>query len=71
MKLGWSLATRYYVLTIVLILLVLLAWSTRELFSPLVIAGLIAYVLIRSLTCYQIAPAWDIVLRLIWFTSSV
>ena len=45
MKLGWSLATRYYVLTIVLLLIGLLAWVTREIFSPLVIAGLISYVL--------------------------
>ena len=42
---GWSTAARYYVLTVVLILLGLLAWITREMFSPLVIAGLIAYVL--------------------------
>ncbi len=45
MKPGWSLVTRYYVLTIVLLLIGLLAWATREMFSPLVIAGLIAYVL--------------------------
>lgn len=45
MKHGWSLAARYYVLTIVLLLIGLLAWATREIFSPLVIAGLIAYVL--------------------------
>ena len=45
MKLGWSLTTRYYVLTIVLLLIGLLAWVTREIFSPLVIAGLISYVL--------------------------
>ena len=45
MKLGWSLPTRYYVLTVVLILFGLLAWAVREMFSPLVIAGLIAYVL--------------------------
>jgi len=45
MKLGWSLATRYYVLTIVLLLVGLLAWVTREIISPLVIAGLISYVL--------------------------
>lgn len=45
MKMGWSLATRYYILTIVLIFLGVLAWATRALFSPLVIAGLIAYIL--------------------------
>ncbi len=45
MKLGWSLATRYYVLTIVLLLIGFLAWTMREIFSPLIIAGLISYVL--------------------------
>ncbi len=41
----WSYATRYYVLTIVLILLAVLAWLTREMFGPLMVAGLIAYIL--------------------------
>ncbi len=41
----WSKTTRYYVLTIVLILLIALAWVTREMFGPLMVAGLIAYVL--------------------------
>jgi predicted PurR-regulated permease PerM len=45
MKLGWSLETRYYVLTIVILLTGVVAWTAREMFSPLVIAGLIAYIL--------------------------
>ncbi|HBX68767.1 MAG TPA: hypothetical protein DEH25_05135 [Chloroflexi bacterium] len=42
---GWNLATRYYVLTIVLLLFGLLAWTTRDLFAQLMVAGLIAYLL--------------------------
>ena len=45
MKNGWSLPTRYYILTIVLLLIGFLVWQTREIFNPLVIAGLIAYFL--------------------------
>ena len=41
----WNKTTRYYVLTIVLILLAALAWVTREMFGPLVVAGLVAYLL--------------------------
>ena len=35
---NWSLSARYYVLTVILILAVLLGWVVRELFGPLVIA---------------------------------
>ena len=45
MKTGWSLPVRFYVLTLVLLFLGVVAWATREMFGPLVIAGLIAYIL--------------------------
>ena len=45
MKIGWSITTRYYVLTIVLLLTSFLVWQIREIFNPLVIAGLISYIL--------------------------
>jgi predicted PurR-regulated permease PerM len=45
MKTGWSLPTRYYVLTIILLLVGLLLWATREMLGTLMIAGLIAYIL--------------------------
>ena len=71
MKLGWSLATRYYVLTIVLILLVLLAWASRELFSPLVIAGLFAYVLnpIANLLSDRTRLGHRFAVNLVYFVS--
>jgi len=45
MNLSWSLPVRFYVLTVVLILLGILIWVTREMIAPLVIAGMIAYIL--------------------------
>jgi len=45
MKRSWSRPTRFYLLTLVLILLGILFWTVREIFGPLIIAGLIAYVL--------------------------
>ena len=45
MKQAWSVPARFYALTIVIILVVVVAWRTREMFTPLAIAGLIAYIL--------------------------
>ncbi|MFN2152382.1 MAG: AI-2E family transporter [Anaerolineales bacterium] len=45
MNLSWSLPVRFYVLTVVLILLGILIWVTREMIAPLVVAGMIAYIL--------------------------
>jgi predicted PurR-regulated permease PerM len=71
MKLGWSLATRYYVLTIVLLLIGFLAWVTREIFSPLVIAGLISYVLnsIVNLLSERTRLGHRIAVNLVYFVS--
>jgi predicted PurR-regulated permease PerM len=45
MNLSWSLPVRFYVLTVVLIMLGILIWVTREMIAPLVVAGMIAYIL--------------------------
>ncbi len=45
MKREWSLSTRYFVLTFVLVILILFFWGIREILGPLVIAGLVAYIL--------------------------
>jgi len=68
---GWSLATRYYILTIVLILIGLLAWATREMFSPLVIAGLIAYILnpIANLLSNRTRLGHRFAVNLVYFIS--
>jgi predicted PurR-regulated permease PerM len=41
----WSLSTRLFTLILVVIFLVALLWAIREIFSPLIVAGLIAYML--------------------------
>jgi predicted PurR-regulated permease PerM len=45
MKNPWSLSVRYFALGLVLVILTVVAWYVRELIAPLVIAGLIAYLL--------------------------
>ena len=45
MKREWSLSTRYFVLTFVLVTLILFFWGIREILGPLVMAGLVAYIL--------------------------
>jgi predicted PurR-regulated permease PerM len=42
---GWSLATRYFVLVLLLAGLLLLAWQLRPITGPLTIAALLAYIL--------------------------
>jgi predicted PurR-regulated permease PerM len=71
MKPGWSLATRYYVLTIALLLIGLLVWATREVFSPLVIAGLIAYILtpIANLLSERTRLGHRFAVNLVYFVS--
>ena len=41
----WSLSARFFALTWVMIFLVALLWKIREIFSPLIVASLIAYLL--------------------------
>jgi predicted PurR-regulated permease PerM len=41
----WSVQTRYFVLALALILLVALGWYARAMFQPLIVAGLLAYLL--------------------------
>ena len=45
MKSEWSGTTRYYVLTIIILFLVFIVYQTRELIKPLILAGVIAYLL--------------------------
>lgn len=45
MSRNWSPAARYFALTIILVSLALAAWFVRDLFGPLVMAGVIAYLL--------------------------
>lgn len=44
MKSGWTSSTRYFVAGLCLIFLVFVGWQIRELFGPLITAGLVAYI---------------------------
>ncbi|MFZ5855459.1 MAG: AI-2E family transporter [Chloroflexota bacterium] len=44
MKRRWTPATRYLVIALVLIFLVFVGWQIREIFAPLITAGLVAYI---------------------------
>jgi predicted PurR-regulated permease PerM len=41
----WTPAARYFAFTLVLVFVVFIGWQIRELFRPLIVAGLIAYIL--------------------------
>ncbi len=68
---GWSLPTRYYILTIVLLLTGLLLWVTREMLGPLVVAGLIAYILnpIANLLSERTRLSHRFAVNLVYFIS--
>jgi predicted PurR-regulated permease PerM len=44
MKDRWTPATRYFVIGLALIFIFFIAWQIREIFTPLIVAGLIAYI---------------------------
>lgn len=68
---GWGLTTRYYILTIVLILVAILFWFTREMINPLVVAGLIAYILnpIASILSDRTRLSHRFAVNLVYFIS--
>ncbi len=41
----WSVQTRYFVLAIALVLMIALGWYARAMFQPVIVAGLLAYLL--------------------------
>jgi predicted PurR-regulated permease PerM len=43
MKSEWSLSARYFILALIIVFLVLVGYQIRELFRPLILAGVIAY----------------------------
>jgi predicted PurR-regulated permease PerM len=44
MKGQWNTPTRYFAISLVLIFIVFVGWQIREIFSPLIMAGLVAYI---------------------------
>ncbi|MEZ0396764.1 MAG: AI-2E family transporter [Anaerolineales bacterium] len=45
MSKNWSPTARYFALALIIVVLALVAWYVREMFGPLVLAGIIAYLL--------------------------
>lgn len=54
MKNGWNRETRLVVLILVIILLLLGAWYIRDLFKPLIIGGLIAYIMMPAVNALKV-----------------
>ena len=55
----WSIQTRYFVLALELILLVALGWYMRAMFPPLIVAGLLAYIMSPAVDWLQHKVHWS------------
>jgi predicted PurR-regulated permease PerM len=53
MKTEWSMPTRYFVVTLILIFFVVVVYQVRELIRPLILAGIIAYLLFPFVSLLQ------------------
>ena len=67
----WSVQTRYFVLALALILLVALGWYARAMFQPLIIAGLLAYLLNPAVSWLKRRTRWShkIAVNVVYFIS--
>jgi predicted PurR-regulated permease PerM len=67
----WSPATRYFVVGLVLIFLVFVVWQIREIFAPLISAGLIAYIFYPLVELFRRWFKWSqgVASRTVYFFS--
>ena len=67
----WSVQMRYFVLALALILLVALGWYARAMFQPLVVAGLLAYLLNPAVSWLKQRTRWShkIAVNVVYFVS--
>lgn len=67
----WSPATRYFVIGLVLIFIVFIGWQIREIFSPLITAGLIAYIFYPFVEMFRhrFKMSQGLASRLVYFLS--
>lgn len=67
----WSVQTRYFALTLALILLVALGWYARAIFQPLIVAGLLAYLLNPAVNRLKRWTRWShqIAVNVVYFVS--
>jgi len=71
MKKQWSPQTRYFVLSIVLIGLAVLAWFMRAMLAPFVVAGLFAYLLNPAVAWFKGRVRWshNVAVNVVYFVS--
>jgi predicted PurR-regulated permease PerM len=67
----WSVQTRYFVLALVLILLAALGWYARAMIQPLIIAGLLAYLLNPAVSWLKRWRRWShkTAVNIVYFVS--
>jgi predicted PurR-regulated permease PerM len=67
----WTPATRYFVIGLVLIFLVFVGWQIREIFPPLITAGLIAYIFFPFVELFRrrFKLSQGVASRLVYFFS--
>ena len=67
----WSVQTRYFALTLALVLLVALGWYARAIFQPLIVAGLLAYLLNPAVNRVKRWMRWShqIAVNVVYFVS--
>ncbi len=67
----WSIQTRYFVLGLIIVFLLMVAWFIREMFAPLIMAGLIAYLLypVIEFLCTRLKMHRKVASHLVYFVS--
>lgn len=67
----WSVQSRYFVLAVVLISLVALGWYARAMFQPLIVAGLLAYLLNPAVGWLKRRTRWShkTAVNIVYFVS--
>jgi len=65
----WSIPTRYFALSLILVVLALIAWYMREMFAPLILAGVIAYLLypVVELMCTRLRMRRKVAANIVFF----
>jgi len=67
----WGIQTRYFVLGLIIVFLLMVAWFVREMFAPLIMAGLIAYLLypVIEFLCTRLKMHRKVASHLVYFVS--
>jgi len=65
----WSVQTRYFLLGLIIVFLLVVAWFAREMIAPLIVAGLIAYLLypLIEFLCTRLKMRRKVASHLVYF----